>query len=96
MIHAHHALDSLYKSMDSQPEPTKAAKKHEMIAAIVSSIDTINFHYAGRYSGLFAHKEPNNAYFLNYIRYDSQKEKLKGDLLHQYDGNILRYLSSFN
>lgn len=95
MIRAHHALDSLYKEIASQPDSIKAIKKDEMIASIVESLDTVNFHHANRYSGLFEQRKPNNAYFLNYIRYDSQKDKMKTDLFQLYGGNILRYLNSF-
>ncbi len=95
MLLAKDALDSLYSSFVAASEPFKEERKKLLIQKIIVAMDTIQFKHPNRYKGLFDRRIPNNAYFLNYVRYDSQKPKMKHDLFQLYGGNILRYLQSF-
>ena len=94
MLSATQVLESLYNSFSNLTDSDMSARKALMIKAIVQNLDTVNFHYPYRYKELFQRRMPNNAYFLNYVRYDSQKNLMKYELEHIFNNNILRYLSS--
>jgi predicted aminopeptidase len=89
-------LDSLYDGFNpSQPEELKNSQKQNLIRQIISSLDTVSFHNRARYTKLFADEHyPNNAYFLGFTRYDSQKEEMKKELKESFHGNIKSYLQS--
>lgn len=82
-------LDSLYTSIANDPDSAKATKKNNMIAAITSSIDTLHFHNT-KYYRLFEKSQPNNAYFMSYMRYHSAKDSLNDILMTEYN-NDLKY-----
>ena len=65
-----------------------------MIREIVEELDTIPFHNE-RYRTRFADGQlPNNAFFLSFVRYDSEKEKMKVDLMNRFKGDVKLYLQS--
>lgn len=85
-------LDSLYKSFGSEARKKKLSRKKETIEKIVVALDTISFHN-NRYRNRFQHEElPNNAYFLSFVRYDSQKDEMKDVLNTKFGGKISAYL----
>jgi predicted aminopeptidase len=89
-------LDSLYQSIENLSDAEKESLKKEMIMRIVNSLDTIPFHNT-KYRTRFAKEElPNNAYFLSFVRYDSQKEEMKNELNKKFKGEIKSYLSYIN
>ncbi len=85
-------LDSLYKAMNDSLTILKKTAKKKMIASIVQSLDTVSFHAKSRYKNVFKFRTPNNAYFLDFVRYDSEKEEMKKELSEQYNGNIKAYI----
>lgn len=86
-------LDSLYKSIEKLSEAEKENLKYDMIRRIVNSLDTIPFHNI-KYKTRFEKEElPNNAYFLSFVRYDSQKEEMKRELNGKFRGQISDYLN---
>ena len=64
-----------------------------MIKAIVRSVDTVTFKNSFRYKNLFKKILPNNAYFIDFIRYDAQKDEMKNVLLKKFNGNIEEYIN---
>jgi predicted aminopeptidase len=92
MLLAHDKLDSLYKTFDNLPDEKKASLKSELISEIVLSLDTVSFHNKNRYASLFKERKPNNAYFMNFVRYDSQKEEMRKELNEKFSGDIEGYL----
>jgi len=87
-------LDSLYKAFENKNEETKAQFKKEMITSITESLDTIPFHNM-KYKTRFKKGDlPNNAYFMSFMRYDSQKDEMKKVLNEKYKGDIGEYLKS--
>ena len=88
------ALDSLYNAFVNESEAVKTELKKELIQKIVSTLDTVPFHSA-KYKNRFTGSElPNNAYFLSFVRYDSQKEEMKKELQGKFGGNVKSYLDS--
>jgi len=96
MLLARTKLDSLYKTFDGLNTAVKDSLKSYMIEEIVSSLDTVSFHNKKRYASLFEKRKPNNAYFMNFVRYDSQKEEMRKILNEKYKGNIILYLKSIS
>ena len=94
MLLARAKLDSLYKTFDGLNAATKDSLKSEMIESIVLSLDTVSFYNKKRYASLFEKRKPNNAYFMNFVRYDSQKEEMRIELNKKFSGNIHQYLES--
>ena len=94
MLRGTRLLDSLYKSISDSVVIFKKTVKMKMINDIVLSLDTITFHFPHNYGAVYRKHLPNNAYFLNFIRYDAQKERMKRDLMDKFNGNILRYINS--
>ena len=96
MLLAQAKLDSLYKTFNGLNSSVKDSLKKQMIEAIVASLDTIPFYNKKRYASLFEKRKPNNAYFMNFVRYDSQKEEMRKILNENYNGNISLYLKSIS
>jgi predicted aminopeptidase len=93
MLRGINKLDSLYKTFSSTDvDSLQAIRKSEVIKSITSSMDTISFHNKARYLKIFSAYTPNNAYFLAFKRYDSEKEKMKKELKEKFGGNIRSYL----
>ncbi len=85
-------LDSLYKAIENKTESEKELQKKKQITEIISALDTVSFHNS-KYKTRFKDAElPNNAYFLSFVRYDSQKDEMKRELNEQFKGEIKQYL----
>lgn len=93
MLIGAHLLDSLYKNINDSNTIFKQINKNLMIKAIVRSLDTITFNNPLRYKNLFSKTLPNNAYFIDFIRYDAQKDEMKKALLTKFKGNIQEYIN---
>jgi predicted aminopeptidase len=85
-------LDSLYKTFGDSIVIIKKAAKNRMIKSIIQSFDTISFNSSSRYKGIFKDNFPNNADFLSFVRYDSQKDEMKRELVQRFNGNIHLYI----
>ena len=94
MLLATEQLDTLYKRIAGLEEDLKYKFKYDRIQDIVSSLDTVPFHSPERYAGMFENKLPNNAYFLSFIRYDSQKAEMREELKNVFNDNIANYLDA--
>lgn len=92
MLLGTHMLDSLYTLMNDSIVILKKSLKDLMIKVIVHSIDTISFHAPMRYKNIFKDRLPNNAYFIDFIRYDAQKDEMKKVLTERFSGNIRAYI----
>ena len=84
-------LDSLYLAIEKENDAVKLQLKNETIKKIVESLDTVTFHNM-KYKNRFQDEFPNNAYFMSFMRYDSQKDKMKMELNDSFGGNIRAYL----
>ncbi len=92
MLKGTQMLDSLYLLMNDSSVLQKKSLKKSMIKTIVHSLDTISFHSPFRFKNIFKNKFPNNAYFLDFIRYDAQKDEMKKSLTGKFNGNIKDYI----
>ncbi len=95
MLRGAQHLDSVYQTINDSVVIYKEKVKEKMINEIVVSLETIPFHFPKTFVNVYKKKLPNNAYFLNFIRYDAQKDKMKMDLMNKFNGNIRKYIDSF-
>ena len=95
MLRGAQQLDSVYQTINDSVVIYKEKVKKRMINEIVVSLETIPFHFPHAFVNVYKKKLPNNAYFLNFIRYDAQKDKMKSDLMNKFNGNIRKYIDSF-
>ena len=92
MLNGTSKLDSLYLSMADSSIIVKRALKELLIRQLVKSLDTVQFHSSSRFKNIFENELPNNAYFLNFVRYDSRKTELKKQLTVEFNGDIRKFL----
>lgn len=87
-------LDSLYQTFDANdPVEKKSALKREAIERIVQDLDTLSLSSdAPKPSQRFAERLPNNAYFLNFIRYQSKQDIFQEELEKQFGGDLRAYI----
>lgn len=76
MLRGAEKLDSLYQTMrEDAPLQKKMRSKRQMIQRIVDTLDTLSFSGdAPKPSLRFQEQLPNNAYFMNFIRYQSKQD----------------------
>lgn len=94
MLRGAEKLDSLYKTMnENDPVEKKIRIKKEMIRKIVESLDTLSFRgTTGRPSLRFRESLPNNAYFLNFIRYQSKQDVFHNEWKQRFNGDLKAYI----
>ena len=94
MLRASQKLDSLYKTMkESDPVEKKKAAKKEMIEKIVLNLDTISFSTTDKKpSTRFKQQLPNNAYFMNFIRYQAKQDIFSEQFYKEYNGDLRAFI----
>jgi predicted aminopeptidase len=94
MLRGTEKLDSLYKSM--KPEDSREHKlflKNEMIQSIVSSLDTLSLSINNaKPSTRYQKSLPNNAYFLNFRRYQAKQDRFWNEYNNQFHGDLKAYI----
>ena len=85
-------LDSLYKSFENETEDEKLNAKNSLIQDIKSKFNKIEFS-SERYLNYFDNRQPNNTFFMSYLRYNSQNEILTEELESKFDGDLKRFLA---
>ncbi len=82
------ALDSLYAAMaNAETAEDKLNRKEQMIAQIVETMDTLTLYRYKIPRERFRQKQPNNDYFMNYLRYESRQSDFKRELQSTYHGH---------
>lgn len=94
MLRGSAKLDSLYQTMNSNdPIERKSALKKEMIQQIVNSLDTLSLSgILPRPSLRFREKLPNNAYFMNFIRYQAKQDIFGDEWRNTFQGDLKAYI----
>ncbi|MTI33409.1 aminopeptidase [Xanthovirga aplysinae] len=86
-------LDSLYNSLrPEQSDSLKLEKKEGLIRDIVKNADTLSFRSEGSYVWFFDDFQPNNAFFMSYLRYRSKQGNFEEEFQNQFEGNLKNYL----
>ncbi len=95
MLRGAEKLDSLYQTFTGDdPVSEKTRLKTEMIQRIVASLDTLSLRVnTGKPSLRFQERLPNNAYFLNFIRYQSKQDVFFKEWNDRFDGDLRAYIA---
>lgn len=85
-------LDSLYRDLENENvEAVKVLKKNDLIQKIVDNTDTLSFYHPDRFQwdeGVM----PNNAYFMSFLRYQSQQGNFKSILKSEFNNDLKKYV----
>lgn len=94
MLRGTEKLDSLYNTMkDSDPIDEKKARKKAMIERIVMSLDTLTLENADqKLSARFRERLPNNAFFMNYRRYQAKQDDFWTDYKVKFGEDLRAYI----
>jgi predicted aminopeptidase len=94
MLRGSEKLDSLYKTFNERdPVDRKSRLKKEMIQRIVDSLDTLSLsERSQKPSSRYQHSLPNNAYFMNFIRYQSQQDIFNREWRDRFGGDLRSYI----
>ena len=94
MLRGAEKLDSLYNTFsESDPVKTKAILKKEAIQDIVNSLDTLSLQATQSKPSLrFQNNLPNNAYFMNFIRYQSQQDIFSREWKTKFNCDLKSYI----
>lgn len=93
MLRGTEMLDSLYSTMkDTDPVDQKAALKKAAIQKIVFLLDTLSLTINKKPSDRFKERLPNNTYFINMKRYQSQQEFFWDDMDEHFSGDLKAYI----
>ncbi|MGK7395247.1 MAG: aminopeptidase [Candidatus Cyclobacteriaceae bacterium M3_2C_046] len=86
-------LDSLYKTFTPAMENKKKMDlKSEMIQKIIQNLDTVSFHQQEKYQDYFEGFQPNNAFFMSFIRYRSKLDQIEALYRQKFNSNLSRFL----
>lgn len=87
-------LDSLYSTFTADdPLALKTKRKTEMIQRIVNSLDTLSLRGSNARPSLrFQQRLPNNAYFMNFMRYQSRQDVFLEEWQKVFGGDLKSYI----
>ncbi len=93
MLRGTEMLDSLYNTFrDNDPVENKEALKKTAIEKIVASLDTLSLKLNKKPSERFKERLPNNTYFINMKRYQSQQDIFCDDMNTNFRGDLQAYI----
>jgi hypothetical protein len=94
MLRGSEKLDSLYQTFrEDDSVDKKSSLKKEMIQRIVDSLDTLSLSgISPKPSNRYQQKLPNNAYFMNFIRYQSQQDIFDKEWRNRFEGDLKAYI----
>lgn len=94
MLHGAEALDSLYHTMKkSDPIDQKLRLKKALIQRIVSTLDTLTLLQSKKPSEKFKTRLPNNAYFMNFRRYQAKQDLFWEDYKNNFHSDLKAYIT---
>jgi predicted aminopeptidase len=94
MLRGSERLDSLYQTMSPEESiERKKEKKTALIRQIVSTLDTLTLSTEINPSARYQKVLPNNAYFMNFRRYQSKQDSFWEDYNNRFHGNLRAYIA---
>lgn len=93
MLRASEKLDSLYRTMTGpMPVERKKSLKNKMISDIVASLDTLTLTTTtGKPSARYRDHLPNNAYFMNFRRYQARQDDFWDEYRNRFGEDLKAY-----
>jgi predicted aminopeptidase len=94
MLRAAQSLDSLYKTMaETDPIEKKKEMKKSMIDKIVNNLDTLSLSATdSKPSAKFRERPPNNAYFMNFRRYQAKQDFFWDAYRNRFHSDLKAYI----
>jgi predicted aminopeptidase len=93
MLRGAEALDNLYNTMNEKdPVKEKLKRKKEMIQKIVTTLDTLTLSLNQKPSQRYKDKLPNNAYFMNFRRYQSKQDFFWREYKERFHSDLKAYI----
>ncbi|GIV38136.1 MAG: aminopeptidase [Cyclobacteriaceae bacterium] len=86
-------LDSLYAHTRHLNPNHRAAVKQQTIRAIISHADTLQLKYLRSPARVYTDSLPNNAWFMNYRRYQARQDAFVEEYNKKFKGNLRAYVS---
>jgi predicted aminopeptidase len=94
MLRGARKLDSLYQTIQNSALENKLRMKEAMIQTIVDALDTLSLHAEDpKPSHRFKDALPNNAYFLNFLRYQSKQDVFMDEYQRRFGGDLRAYVA---
>jgi predicted aminopeptidase len=95
MLRASEKLDSLYKTMHKDDSVAKkTALKKALIQKIVNNLDTLTLKTSvDKPSARYRENLPNNAYFMNFIRYQAQQDIFWDEWDKKFNRDLRAYIA---
>lgn len=89
-------LDSLYNAIEYETEIfKKQAAKDMAIERIIQNVDTLTLFRAENYKRHIRMRNPNNSYFMSYLRYRGDYGVLEEELVNKYESDIRQMLLDY-
>ena len=89
VINSTKLLDSLYSNFPNHIDDSEKAKRKEsMLIDIIEHFDTISFSDHSGYKQYFENYIPNNTFFMSFLRYRGNAEKLDSLLNNKFEGDL--------
>ncbi|UII21242.1 aminopeptidase [Fulvivirga ligni] len=88
------SLEKLYAGMANKDDAEKSQEKQLMIRNIVSKLDTISFHFE-TYKKDRSEFNPNNTYFMSFLRYRSKQDKLMDLFENKFNEDLTSFITYF-
>lgn len=89
-------LDSLYHTFgDEMLYKTKITLKENTIRKIMQTVDTLDLYDTEKYIRYYRDLNPNNTFFMSYLRYRGDFSSLSNELTTKYDGNLRLMLQAY-
>jgi hypothetical protein len=93
MLRGAHLLDSLYSGMsENDPLEKKKEIKQAAIQKIIDNLDTLSLALTKNPSQRFKDKLPNNAYFMNFLQYQSKQNIFGEEWSTVFHGDLRAYI----
>jgi predicted aminopeptidase len=93
MLRGTEKLDSLYNAMDASESKTKKLElKEQMIRRIVTALDTLSLSTDNNPSSRYQKGLPNNAYFMNFRRYQAKQDRFWNEWRNRFGGDLKAYI----
>lgn len=95
MLRGAEKLDSLYQTIDEDESLEKKKElKKRMIRKIVNALDTLSLNENGtKPSQRYEDRLPNNAYFMNFMRYQAKQDTFQEEWKEKFDGDLKAYIA---
>jgi predicted aminopeptidase len=86
-------LDSLYLSFnETDTDLEKKEKKQSFITRLVEGLAFIGLYNGDKYAKRYKKKLPNNAFFMNFMRYRAKQDDFKREYKKKFKSNLPAYI----